>query len=231
MSSQKNTTTPNKNTTTPTKNTPAKNTTMSPREIVSHHVSYMTSALLRPPDIPEKKYWRCPRPWCSTILCEAMSSAPIPIPASTPSSALTSPPPVSDAVMTSPTSGSAHRKATSPPIDPSKLNNQPAPLPAQAESDSPPQNSFGSSGGSGASAPSRSPENPLTDSAYLDQPAEQSSHPTIAETGVPASNGEPGPSQGQLKRAEKPKGSEGIIKLGSLGGDGLKMKPPVDREE
>ncbi|ODN78299.1 hypothetical protein L202_03943 [Cryptococcus amylolentus CBS 6039] len=164
------------------------------------------------------------------------TAAPIPIPASTASSALTSPPPVSDAVMTSPTS--AHRKATSPPIDPSKLNNQPAPLPAQAESDSPiaeprssPRNSFGSSGGSGAFAPSRSPENPLTDSAYLDQPAEPASHPTIAETGVPASNGEPGPSQGQLKRAEKPKGSEGIIKLGSLGGDGLRMKPPVDREE
>ncbi|WVQ75267.1 hypothetical protein IAR50_004880 [Cryptococcus sp. DSM 104548] len=167
------------------------------------------------------------------------TAAPIPIPASTASSSITSPPPVSDAVMTSPTS--AHRKATSPPIDPSKLNNQPAPIPAQAEGDSPnneprspvksPRNSFGSSGGSGSFAGSGSAgENPLADSAYLEQQSEPASHPTIAETGVPASNGDTGPRQGQLKRADKPKGNEGIIKLGSLGGDGLKMKPPVDRE-
>ncbi|WVW86557.1 hypothetical protein I302_108607 [Kwoniella bestiolae CBS 10118] len=130
------------------------------------------------------------------------------------------------------------RNATvSPPIDPTKLNNQPVPLP------SPPLHPTHSNGT--GSSPShtesnttlRSPTGELgggatIESAYLDgaMPVEPSSHPTIAETGVLSQSpvDGPGPKQGQLKRAEKPKSDEGIIKLGSLGGEGLKIKPPTE---
>ncbi|OCF77702.1 hypothetical protein I204_01700 [Kwoniella mangroviensis CBS 8886] len=127
----------------------------------------------------------------------------------------------------------ARNATTSPPIDPSKLNNQPAPLP------SPPlhhttSNGNGSSSHTESNTTLRSPGNETgstLDSAYLDSgiPIEPSSHPTIAETGVLSqspSDG-PGPKHGQLKRAEKPKSDNGIIKLGSLGGEGLKIKPPT----
>ncbi|WWC65541.1 uncharacterized protein I303_108159 [Kwoniella dejecticola CBS 10117] len=118
---------------------------------------------------------------------------------------------------------------TSPPIDPRKLNNQPAPLP------SPPLSSPNHTEANTTSAqqPLRSPTSETTlDSVYLNEgiPNEPSSHPTIAETGVLSqspSDG-PGPKHGQLKRAEKPSGDEGIIKLGSFGGEGLARKPPTD---
>ncbi|WVF68831.1 hypothetical protein IAT40_003604 [Kwoniella sp. CBS 6097] len=150
------------------------------------------------------------------------------------------------------------RKAStsSPPIDPSKLNNLPANLPT-----SPPLNSTQANTASPFSPPLRSPDSsslpgsasasaldststltsngsgvdPTSPSGYLDtgMPIEPSSHPTIAETGILASSpdGNPGPRQGQLKRAEKPNSPEGIIKLGSLGGEGLKIKPPVRAED
>ncbi|WVQ96359.1 hypothetical protein IAU59_003464 [Kwoniella sp. CBS 9459] len=150
------------------------------------------------------------------------------------------------------------RKAStsSPPIDPSKLNNLPANLPTSpplsstqantASPFSPPlrsppaggdSSSFGLGGSaSGSAAPSgNGAVDPTSPSGYLDtgMPVEPSSHPTIAETGILASSpdGNPGPRQGQLKRAEKPNSPEGIIKLGSFGGEGLKIKPPVQAED
>ncbi|WWC73386.1 uncharacterized protein I206_107353 [Kwoniella pini CBS 10737] len=116
----------------------------------------------------------------------------------------------------------------SPLIDPRKLNNQPAPLP------SPPLSSpnHTEANTSSAQQPLRSPNTESTlDSVYLNDgiPNEPSSHPTIAETGVLSqspSDG-PGPKQGQLKRAERPTG-DGIIKLGSLGGEGLVNKPATE---
>ncbi|WVO13642.1 hypothetical protein L204_101263 [Cryptococcus depauperatus] len=126
------------------------------------------------------------------------------------------------------------KAATSPPIDPSKLNNQPASLPPQPENDSPYKESIFPPLHSPVDGPPQYPGqsfSPPQDSAYLDMgaPIELASHPTIAETGILASGGESGPKSGQLKRAEKSDGS--IIKLGSLGGDGLKIKPPVSRED
>ncbi|OCF31248.1 hypothetical protein I317_06195 [Kwoniella heveanensis CBS 569] len=144
------------------------------------------------------------------------------------------------------------RKAStsSPPIDPSKLNNLPANLPT-----SPPLSHTQANTASPFSPPLRSPDASTTStsslsaggsapdssldttspSGYLDtgMPIEPSSHPTIAETGILASSpdGNPGPRQGQLKRVEKPNSPEGIIKLGSLGGEGLKIKPPVRAED
>ncbi|WWC93134.1 uncharacterized protein L201_008101 [Kwoniella dendrophila CBS 6074] len=125
--------------------------------------------------------------------------------------------------------------AISPPIDPSKLNNQPAPLM------SPPLDStltHTEANTTMTQQPLRSPnqETSLNDSVYLDgqQPIEPSSHPTIAETGILSTSssdptGGPGPKQGQLKRVEsKPQSPDNIIKLGSLGGEGLKMKPPTE---
>ncbi|OWZ77697.1 hypothetical protein C366_03291 [Cryptococcus neoformans Tu401-1] len=154
-------------------------------------------------------------------------SRPEPIPVPGASHAPTSPTSVPSDIATSP---NARRKSNpSPPIDPSRLNNHPAPLPEQPESPK----------AEPRSPPLRSPQNSISshsvtaaDSAYLDTglPAEPASHPTVAETGALSSSHETGPRQGQLKRVEK-KGDGGIIKLGSLGGDGLKIKPPVDRED
>lgn len=150
---------------------------------------------------------------------------PIPIPGA--SHVPASPTSVPSDVATSP---DARRKSNpSPPIDPSRLNNHPAPLPEQP----------GSSQDEPRSPPLRSPQNSTSPhsvtaagSAYLDTglPAEPASHPTVAETGALSSSHETGPRQGQLKRVEK-KGDGGIIKLGSLGGDGLKVKPPMGRED
>jgi hypothetical protein len=60
-------------------------------------------------------------------------------------------------------------------------------------------------------------------------PVEPASHPTVAETGSlsksPNTEQGPGPKSGQLERREKKTG-EGIIKLGSFGGEGLVAKPP-----
>ncbi|WWD20016.1 hypothetical protein CI109_104489 [Kwoniella shandongensis] len=161
------------------------------------------------------------------------TTSPIAIPSSTSHTSSTSP-------LLSP--DSIRKTTTSPPIDPSKLNNEPAPLPPPPVDQStitPIPSS--STGGGLTSPPLRSPQDSVgagagapLDSAYLDTgaPIEPASHPTIAETGVPASNGEngPGPRQGQLKRVEKKDGGD-IIKLGSLGGEGLKMKPPTGSEE
>ncbi|WVQ79548.1 hypothetical protein IAT38_001647 [Cryptococcus sp. DSM 104549] len=156
-------------------------------------------------------------------MSESTPIAPIPIPGSSSEAH----PTLASSSSSDPatlTSLESRRKSTvSPPIDPSKLNNLPAPLPPAPAP---------SSGDEARSPPRRSSvgdaRSPPTDSAYLDTgaPAEPASHPTIAETGVLASNGEagPGPRQGQLKRVEKKSDGE-IIKLGSLGGDGLKLKP------
>ncbi|KAK1923867.1 hypothetical protein DB88DRAFT_511388 [Papiliotrema laurentii] len=112
------------------------------------------------------------------------------------------------------------RNATSPPLDPSKLNNAPADLPTPPPAQGP----------SEPSAPLRSPESGAHDSAYLDTGlAESPSHPTVAETGsLTVGSADAGPRSGQLKRVEGgAKGEKEIIKLGSLGGQGLKLKPPV----
>ena len=139
------------------------------------------------------------------------TTAPLPIPADT-----TTP-------TTATTAGTtADRPITSPPpLDPSKLNHTPAPLPTP---DAPTL--------ADPTAPLRSPESGPHDSAYLDTGLSESpSHPTVAETGTlspQVSRDGPGPKQGQLKRVEVDKGSpREIIKLGSFGGEGLEMKPPV----
>ncbi|WRT69370.1 uncharacterized protein IL334_006354 [Kwoniella shivajii] len=119
------------------------------------------------------------------------------------------------------TAEEARQATTSPPIDPTRLNNQPAVLPPS----SPPTHTNANT--NPLSPPLRDTDAPL-DSAYLDSGAqlEPSSHPTIAETGVLQSPDEnPGPKQGQLRRASKPQSGEEIIKLGSLGGEGLQDKP------
>ncbi|WVR08346.1 hypothetical protein IAU60_005399 [Kwoniella sp. DSM 27419] len=132
------------------------------------------------------------------------------------------------------TADEARQAAASPPIDPSKLNNQPAALPtsprtateANTSPMSPPlRDGTGQSPLAAGAAPGGADN---LDSAYLDtgMPVEPSSHPTIAETGVLSSSPNQGPRQGQLKRVEK-KADDAIISLGSLGGEGLKMKPPV----
>jgi hypothetical protein len=111
---------------------------------------------------------------------------------------------------------------TSPPLDPSKLNQNLAPLPPLASSQS----------------PAEPTPNNETDTPYLDSgPVETPSHPTIAETGTlnltssregggsgQESDATGGPISGQLKRVERKEG-DGIVKLGSFGGEGLVAKP------
>ncbi|WOO79395.1 uncharacterized protein LOC62_02G002918 [Vanrija pseudolonga] len=111
----------------------------------------------------------------------------------------------------------------SAPVDPSKLNNAPAPLPPQhiEPASPPPPEPLNIPGGGGATA----------DSAYLnagDAPVEPPSHPTVAETGTFATSfghGD-GPTHGQLQRRESDV-KRRIIRLASFGGEGLKIKPPV----
>jgi hypothetical protein len=115
-----------------------------------------------------------------------------------------------------------------PPIDPSKLNHTPAPIPvphAEATDTHP------------LSPPLRSPNNgeQNLDSAYLDTtnssggPVEPASHPTIAETGIlenrTGEDGGAGPKSGQLKRVDGGEKKDGLISLGSFGGEGLMAKP------
>ncbi|ORY35044.1 hypothetical protein BCR39DRAFT_516316 [Naematelia encephala] len=124
---------------------------------------------------------------------------------------------------TTPQAVDIRSKATSPPLDPSKLNQQPAPLPIPIPS---------SSESDVTSTPLRStPSDGDSASAYLDTgvPVEPASHPTVAETGVPTGGDGtgPGPKTGQLQRnTSGPKSGGNIIRLGSLGGDGLDAKPP-----
>lgn len=57
---------------------------------------------------------------------------------------------------------------------------------------------------------------------------EPASHPTVAETGVLGSSADgsgPGPKTGQLKRVDGGEKKEGVISLGSFGGEGLMAKP------
>jgi len=57
------------------------------------------------------------------------------------------------------------------------------------------------------------------------------SHPTVAETGIPvdgSANGGPGPSSGQLQRRDKPSPGEGVVRLNSLGGEGLQSSGQQD---
>jgi hypothetical protein len=116
------------------------------------------------------------------------------------------------------------REAASPPIDPSKLNQTPAIIPLS------PTNSTmkATDVSQPVEPPLRSPEteNPTP---YLDTgiPTEPASHPTVAETGPmsgsPAT--ETGPKKGQLKKVEGGEKKDGIISLGSFGGEGLVLKP------
>lgn len=138
-----------------------------------------------------------------------------------PSDAPTKPSPKSS----TPSVQSTPQSAASPPIDPSQLNHTPAPIPI-------PDASAVDTEAGVTSPPLRAPVDPL-DSAYLDNNpgGEPSSHPTVAETGSLArspsnEDGGPGPKSGQLARKERKQG-EGIIKLGSFGGEGLVAKPPM----
>lgn len=119
--------------------------------------------------------------------------------------------------MSNPINIPAREEATSPPIDASKLNHTPAPIP------------FGSETKEMAhpvEPPLRSPETetPYLDSGIVTEPA---SHPTVAETGILAeSPGQSlGPKKGQLKKVEGGEKKDGIISLGSFGGEGLMAKP------
>lgn len=115
----------------------------------------------------------------------------------------------------------------SPPIDPAKLNQTPAPLPPVAadQAPDPPR----TQNVPPTSPPLRSPEGleASGSSSYLDE-GEVPQHPTIAETGVLAASPRTGPEDksGQLKRVEGGERHDGIIKLGSFGGEGLMAKPP-----
>ncbi|RXK38881.1 hypothetical protein M231_03830 [Tremella mesenterica] len=121
---------------------------------------------------------------------------------------------------------------TSPPIDPSKLNNAPAPLPPIAQTELSQELQANASTASSL----RSPDGPegVHSSAYLDQ-GEVPSHPTVAETGLPLGQTERGVPKspvveadrtGQLPRKEGgEKKTEEIIKLNSFGGEGLAAKP------
>ncbi|RSH93602.1 hypothetical protein EHS25_006247 [Saitozyma podzolica] len=159
-------------------------------------------------------------------------TAPVAIPGSHPASTSTS----AGAPALAPL-GPPLDKVTSPPIDPSKLNNAPAPLPEPSPSDSSGSNTARRA--SNNSPPLRSPETGLpvsnaagesaaSDSAYLDTgvPVEPASHPTIAETGELAKSPEsgPGPRSGQLQRAHVEPGRR-VIRLGSFGGEGLIARP------
>jgi hypothetical protein len=124
----------------------------------------------------------------------------------------------------------AHGGPISPPLDPSKLNQQLAPLPPARA----PVQAADSSSAEQPQQPLRSPESSapggVGESAYLDTGVtETPSHPTVAETGDLGESAEgPGPKSGQLKRREGgEKKGDGIIKLGSLGGEGLTRKPPM----
>jgi len=124
--------------------------------------------------------------------------------------------------MSAPLDIPSRETATSPPIDPSKLNNTPAVIPlspSNSHSQSQPQ-------GPEASPPLRSSdaETPYLDTGVITEPA---SHPTVAETGVMSSSPgqETGPVKGQLKKVEGGEKKDGIISLGSFGGEGLMAKP------
>lgn len=119
--------------------------------------------------------------------------------------------------MSDPINIPARGEATSPPIDPSKLNHAPAPIPVgsdHAEMSQP------------VEPPLRSPE---TETPYLDTGVvtEPASHPTVAETGTlgQSPNQSGGPKKGQLKKVEGGEKKDGIISLGSFGGEGLTAKP------
>ena len=122
--------------------------------------------------------------------------------------------------MSTPINIPARGEATSPPIDPSKLNHSPAPIPLGTDLKDNAQP---------VEPPLRSPETetPYLDSGIITEPA---SHPTVAETGVLAGPGSPGgqqggPKKGQLKKVEGGEKKDGIISLGSFGGEGLMAKP------
>ena len=116
----------------------------------------------------------------------------------------------------------------SPPIDPAKLNQAPAPLPPVA-ADQLSDPAARTQNMAPTSPPLRSPEGLETggSSSYLDE-GEVPQHPTVAETGVLATSPSTGPEDrsGQLKRVEGGERHDGIIKLGSFGGEGLTAKPP-----
>ena len=121
--------------------------------------------------------------------------------------------------MSTPINIPARDGMTSPPIDPSKLNNTPAPIPTGSGADL-------KDNAQPVEPPLRSPE---TETPYLDNGiiSEPASHPTVAETGVlaesPGQQG--GPKKGQLKKVEGGEKKDGIISLGSFGGEGLMAKP------
>lgn len=126
--------------------------------------------------------------------------------------------------MSAPINIPARGEATSPPIDPSKLNNQPAVIPVSPEGKEMAQPVDPS--------PLRSPEGPDGggSSAYLDTNTntEPASHPTVAETGsllATSPSGGGGPRKGQLRKVEGGEKKDGIISLGSFGGEGLAAKP------
>ncbi|KAL7424824.1 hypothetical protein Q5752_000508 [Cryptotrichosporon argae] len=118
------------------------------------------------------------------------------------------------------------RTAASPPLDPSKLNHTPAPLPIPIQSHAAHTEPLRAVPDVGAGAGAGVGEAGPADSAYLDAGAgaEPASHPTIAETGALGSPGA-GPKTGQLARRESDANRE-IIKLSSFGGEGLQIKPP-----
>lgn len=156
-------------------------------------------------------------------ICRLYKMSDITAPTSSPLAPSQSPSAAQDplASTTAPLPIPGRSSALSPPLDPSKLNQNPADLPAPPPKEGPPE----------PTAPLRSPESGPHDSAYLDTGISESpSHPTVAETGVLSSSvgGSGGPKSGQLRRNEAgAKGEKEIIKLGSLGGEGLKIKPPV----
>jgi len=122
--------------------------------------------------------------------------------------------------MSAPVDIPARETATSPPIDPSKLNHTPAVIPHS------PNKSQSVDISQPVEPPLRSPE---TETPYLDTgvQTEPASHPTVAETGVMAESPgkDRGPVKGQLKKVEGGEKKDGIISLGSFGGEGLAMKP------
>jgi hypothetical protein len=123
--------------------------------------------------------------------------------------------------MSTPLDIPARETATSPPIDPSKLNHTPAVIPL-----SPSKSQTQTDIAQPVEPPLRSPDNetPYLDTGIITEPA---SHPTVAETGVMAGSPgqDKGPVKGQLKKVEGGEKKDGIISLGSFGGEGLAMKP------
>lgn len=117
------------------------------------------------------------------------------------------------------------KMAHTQPMDASKLNHTPAPLPLppspehRNDEPSPPLRSTDGVGRAGDSP-----------SGYLDEEAPAPLHPTVAETGALASpTGGPGPSHGQLQRRES-QPTRRIIRLASFGGEGLVAKPPPPQD-